>query len=312
LVAILPNTTVDRRTGVWQRQGDYETKEFMDARPSLAELEEHLPDDLFQRLAAEEREEPQGLVPKDILRLEVHEDDLHRAISEAYQRFSERPVYLQIHELIGRLICPDRVRFGLLDYEDLRIANRSHQHRDRMLEVICAIQRNRLIAYDEQKTPISFGIYMTIRDLIDHADLWVTTEEAEAIWPELWRAVSWLEMPARDLPESGTNGTPPPRCAATEPPGATSPSDTISPNVRLPTALPLRGKALERALDEWAKKKWPSGSKLPGWKDLQQQAQAEFPECRITRDHARGLRKKYASEKAKRGGAPTHKPRVNT
>lgn len=78
------------------------------------------------------------------------------------------------------------------------------------------------------------------------------------------------------------------------------------------TTPKLSGKKLVAALDEWANNSWgPEFIRLPGWQDLLGLARLEFKGSRITRDHARKLRGKHATEKAKTGGAPTHKPSAN-
>ena len=61
-------------------------------------------------------------------------------------------------------------------------------------------------------------------------------------------------------------------------------------------------------LEEWVLGEWGADlTQLPGREDLLKLAKKRFPGRRVTQQHARDLRKQYATEKAKKGGAPTHK-----
>jgi hypothetical protein len=73
------------------------------------------------------------------------------------------------------------------------------------------------------------------------------------------------------------------------------------------TESPLRGRALTTALYEWVQLEWGTDFiKLPGCENLWKLATKRFPGSRVTQKHARELRKEYATEESKRGGAPTH------
>jgi len=79
-----------------------------------------------------------------------------------------------------------------------------------------------------------------------------------------------------------------------------------------PTAVPLWGKALDAALDNWVKTEWgPNFGGMPGWKELLRLAKIQCPGSPVTRDHARNLRQKYATPESKKGGAPTHETHTN-
>jgi hypothetical protein len=80
------------------------------------------------------------------------------------------------------------------------------------------------------------------------------------------------------------------------------------PNIDSPVKLPLRGEARVAAIDTWADKKWgPDFIELPNRKELLQLARGKFPDSRVSIDDIAVLRRNRATEKAQRGGFPTHK-----
>jgi hypothetical protein len=75
------------------------------------------------------------------------------------------------------------------------------------------------------------------------------------------------------------------------------------------TVPPLRGKALDDALDRWALRRWGKNLlQLPGRDELLSLARQDNPEfSRVTQQDIRALRRRIAPDEIKRGGATTHR-----
>ena len=75
------------------------------------------------------------------------------------------------------------------------------------------------------------------------------------------------------------------------------------------TVPPLRGKALDDALDRWALGRWGKNLlQLPGRDELLSLARQDNPEfSRVTQQDIRALRRRIAPDESKRGGAMTHR-----
>jgi hypothetical protein len=70
---------------------------------------------------------------------------------------------------------------------------------------------------------------------------------------------------------------------------------------------PPSGKALMEALDRWVLDTWGSDlTKLPGRDELLKCARKQMSP-KVTQDHVRALRRKYAPDTIKKGGAGLHK-----
>jgi hypothetical protein len=129
---------------------------------------------------------------RDIALIELRADQLHRAIDESTHRF-DKPV-LQIRELLGLLINPDRARFELISDASLRAAVRYGHDRHTVRAVLYKLQEGRLTAYEDDKPrDRDFWINKTGRDLLTAAHFRVWAEAVFAIWPEL-----------RNVPATGT------------------------------------------------------------------------------------------------------------